>query len=167
MECLACSAGQYSNEATSHACKPCQNGRFQALQNATFCDLPSVGRIAGPGRTSEFEVRIGEQLVGCDGDGGCVDSLDCPGGTFGTDPPSQRCLLCPTGYYSYNGSAKCLVCEVGKIAEANGSDACVSCRRIVNEYSDTVASSSCKRCPAGRASDLTLAISNLHVSEIH
>ena len=93
--CNRCGAGRFSSEeGATTACTSCPGGFYQDETSAKSCKLKSNGTIV-LGGAAFVDVPKGS-YIGCDGT--CFSS--CLAGTYGSDPPTDRCFDCPAGWSS-------------------------------------------------------------------
>ena len=136
-KCVDCPAG-WSSEASSTKCQPCEAGSF-SNEKGKACQSCDIGQY----RQSKKE----------DVNGALTEES--------TDP--TKCVDCPVGWSSEEGSTKCQSCEAGTFSNEKGK-ACQSC--AVGQYrqskkedangaltEESTDPTKCVDCPAGWSSE--------------
>jgi hypothetical protein len=173
-DCLGCSAGKYSDDASydedpdfnestdafisDTQCTKCFHGKFSAsTARKTACDGECpMGRFGAQfGMSSSAE---------CDGNcsaGKWSDQLSfyedvqcggrCAVGRFSPDTgftSGSLCPLCTPGFFTDNeGNTVCEDCAIGRYINTSGTTSCVSCHR--GEYMSEQGASVCFKCERG------------------
>ena len=92
---------------------------MQEDSNGTACARVDPEYIVNTGGSSKSPIALGWHATNCSGTGDsqiCLKDEPCKSGTYGTNPPSARCLKCDAGKFSYDGSLTCEPCGKGKYA---------------------------------------------------
>ena len=133
-ECLPCSIGYYSAEASnSYSCSRCPYGQSSSVGSSS-CFNCSAGTF------SDFYNNY------------CVN---CSAGTYSPSNGSSSCIKCPSGKYSNKGAKECITCKAGYFSK-EGSGSCSECGI---GYFSSEGSSECTKCPNGTYSNISNASS--------
>ena len=182
--CIHCPAGrEYVDTST---CNVCLGGWYQASSttpfvNCTACPVGYFNSDTGSKRIGEKH----EQCAACNitngfvtGDqSGALFCIGCKAGTFTTknvtvpcvdcpvgwkgvqDDQLNKCVQCPTGRTSEQGSTICQLCEAGTFMNVTGSERCKNCgagqyRQKMEDGGITPTNATfCIDCPAGWSSE--------------
>ncbi len=140
-ECVACSAGTYSDLPDSVFCKPCDLNTYQDLPGQSSCVACTEGfytESVGALECTECNCALGDMPLICDCDTPCEAGY-APDG-FG------MCAACDEGSASFDGSV-CVPCAAGSFASGAANLQCTPC--AAGTYSDDIGAGICDACPAG------------------
>ena len=82
----------------------------------------------------------------------CSTFLACEAGTFGKNPATEQCMLCPAGWSSTKASILCNPCSKGKYSDELGI-ACKECQQNSFQEQNDIPSIECVNCPIGWKQD--------------
>jgi hypothetical protein len=133
------------NERLEGQCRPCAEGKYQALSSATgsMACLMCPPHASSPlGATSLLHCICIAGYTGIDG-GPC---LACSSGKFKATAGTAPCALCGPGSFSQAGASVCASCSPGSYEPLSGSTGCSgTCPAFTNSLpgSTTIANCSC------------------------
>ena len=150
--CIPCSPGRHSSNDGSVVCEECPAGQFQDLPQQSKCRNVQNGSIVADGGSAAIEVPLGSKIICNQTTKKCSTFLACEAGTFGKNPATEQCMLCPAGWSSTKASILCNPCSKGKYSDELGI-ACKECDKNSFQEQNDIPSIECVNCPIGWKQD--------------
>jgi hypothetical protein len=159
--CLPCVPGFYQNLNAQSGCKKCEVGQYLSATEQVICKKCPIGFSQNDeGQASCIPCSPGEFNDATDGAAKC--KLCAESTYFGAKGRNSRCIDCPVGWTSVQGSAKCQACVAGTFGKGcqlcpvgyarNGTDddatQCRLCR--LGETTSIPGAATCEKCDLGK-----------------
>ena len=140
-DCLNCLPGRINNNpgaSSNISCVKCERGKYRS-DSMTECNDCIVGSISEYGSTECQLCEIGKYTTNL------IECASCPNGKYAENKGSYRCLDCPLGKISINGT-KCQQCSPGFIT--TNQIECLSCP--AGKHTQNGVSNKCFNCAEGK-----------------
>ena len=121
-----CTAGTFTNTSRSQICSMCEEGKYQANEGATACDVCASGYTCPRGSV----VQIATSCTAGTAYNATMDKCtNCTAGSWcAGGPPTSQPRPCSRGTFAnVSGSELCTACEEGKYQGSEGATSCIPC----------------------------------------